>query len=423
MSFKSTDKTTIMDLPNELMLKILSKNLSNDDIGNYLDALNRGPLNDKDAQVLLSEQLIHNCKINGLLQGSKNSIINIKWSPDGKKLALFIDKKTVEILDVTYGHILNTLIHPEGGILSMAWNPDSYRIAIGSDHGQIKIWNIISGQLLKTLEGHNGRIFCLAWNPKNTDQLVSGGSGMINDKFLGKSIRIWDSITGNILKELEGDKLNTRSVAWSHDGEFIASGGFDSFVKIWRVKDGTLINTLDHDGGIIHYISWNSDDTKIVSIATHYRIKLWELNNDESGYIVKDLNNPYTRTNLYSRNDISDIVFNPDNSIMAVSYQDGYILFYKTEENFKKYSEPLKVLKCSQEIKGLVWGPKNEMIISYNNKNILKWDISDLQQTGGKKPKQKAQKHIYKGKSYTVRIGAKGGRYILVGSEKKKVYI
>ena len=53
--------------------------------------------------------------------------------------------------------------------------------------------------------------------------------------------------------------------------------------------------------------------------------------------------------------------------------------------------------------------------------DLIKKKQEDIQ-TGGKKYTTK-QYTIYNGKKYVLRIGQKGGKYILVGTDKKKIYI
>ena len=46
----------------------------------------------------------------------------------------------------------------------MAWNGDGNRLASGSDDKTIRIWDTRSGECLKTLEGHSSAVTSVAWN-------------------------------------------------------------------------------------------------------------------------------------------------------------------------------------------------------------------------------------------------------------------
>ena len=66
-------------------------------------------------------------------------------------------------------------------------------LASGSYDTTIKIWDIITGNCLKTLEGHSNSVNFLVKINENT--LASGS--------YDTSIKIWDIITGNCLKTLK----------------------------------------------------------------------------------------------------------------------------------------------------------------------------------------------------------------------------
>jgi len=54
------------------------------------------------------------------------------------------------------------------------------------------------------------------------------------------------------------------SVAFSPDGDFVASGSFDKCLHIWSVKDGSLVKTYKGSGGIFE-VCWNSAAEKVAA--------------------------------------------------------------------------------------------------------------------------------------------------------------
>ena len=48
-------------------------------------------------------------------------------------------------------------------------------------------------------------------------------------------VYVWQADTGKLLARLWGHSSYIRSIVFSSDGRFLASGGFDATVRVWRV--------------------------------------------------------------------------------------------------------------------------------------------------------------------------------------------
>jgi WD40 repeat protein len=62
--------------------------------------------------------------------------------------------------------------------------------------------------------------------------------------------RLWDAETGACLHHLTQHTQPVYSVAFSPNGELLASGSFDRNLHIWSVASGQLVRTYKGQGGI-----------------------------------------------------------------------------------------------------------------------------------------------------------------------------
>ncbi|KAK4202864.1 WD40-repeat-containing domain protein [Triangularia verruculosa] len=87
-------------------------------------------------------------------------------------------------------------------------------------------WNACT----QTLEGHRDSVWSVAFSLDG--QRVASGSG-------DKTIKIWDTVSGTCTQTLEGHGGSVWSVAFSPDGQRVASGSGDKTIKIWDAVSGT----------------------------------------------------------------------------------------------------------------------------------------------------------------------------------------
>eukprot|EP01137_Pigoraptor_chileana_P025186 Opistho-2@94276 len=86
-----------------------------------------------------------------------------------------------------------------------------------------------------TLGGHSGEVLSVAYSPDG--QTVATGSGDC-------TARVWDAATGQCKLTLSGHSDAVASVAFSPDGRTIATGSDDKTARVWDAATGQCKLTL-----------------------------------------------------------------------------------------------------------------------------------------------------------------------------------
>src|SRR5262249_50261781 len=77
------------------------------------------------------------------------------------------------------------------------------------------------------------------------------------------------------------DKTEVNGLAFSPDGERLASAGGDGAVKVWNRKTGKVIQTLDAHPDAVFSAAFHPDGKHLASVGADRQVKVWDLTSRE----------------------------------------------------------------------------------------------------------------------------------------------
>ncbi len=157
---------------------------------------------------------------------------SLAFSPDGTLLASFDIKGNIVLVEWAANHTLTNLSVPpprHGGAGVLGFSPDGSRLAIGEDYGRMSLFNWRTGAVvtMTNLTQAGEGVLALAFSP--TTALLAVGFGSI--------IRFWDADSGQPRGQITNQTGSVGALAFTADGQLLASAGSDRTIRVWSVAD------------------------------------------------------------------------------------------------------------------------------------------------------------------------------------------
>ncbi|MCM2371887.1 WD40 domain-containing protein [Aporhodopirellula aestuarii] len=163
---------------------------------------------------------------------------------------------------------------------AVAWSPDDRFLATGnvspSYGAHVQIWDAATGQRVHELATGTVGVFGIAWSPdgERLATAVSDGSVILWQASDGVELRRWQAHRG---PSSVRNWFPCMSVDWHPEGGQIASAGRDGMVRIWNPETGAQIHEFTGHSSDVNCIAWSPDGRQLASGGRDHSVRIWDL--------------------------------------------------------------------------------------------------------------------------------------------------
>nr|POE92569.1 wd40 repeat-containing protein hos15 [Quercus suber] len=122
-----------------------------------------------------------------------------------------------------------------------------------------QIWSMKQERYVHDLKDHAKEIYTIRWSPTGPGTSNPNHQLLLASASFDSTVKLWDVELGKLLYSLNGHRDPVYSVAFSPNGEYLASGSLDKSMHIWSLKENKIVKTYTSNGGIFE-VCWNKED-------------------------------------------------------------------------------------------------------------------------------------------------------------------
>lgn len=173
------------------------------------------------------------------------------FTADSSTLAQAYQLNAIRLFDTATGNLKGQIfVKGESSIADICWQ-DSNVVAIGASGDQfheIVLWNLRQQKETMRLRGpkvNTGNLVSVACHPQGKSVTMLVGDATISSPAQTSQLIAWDPNTGRRLFALGEEETGfITALQFSPDGEVLATGSKDNFVRLWKASTGSLRNVL-----------------------------------------------------------------------------------------------------------------------------------------------------------------------------------
>ncbi|MEA2205750.1 MAG: hypothetical protein QOE77_2526 [Blastocatellia bacterium] len=247
----------------------------------------------------------------------------------------------------------------------------------------VKIVNLKTKQIVTRLEAHPGEIKALAFSPDG--KLLASGS---DDRI----VRLWDAQTGSLLGALPGHTKGIEVVAFTPDGKLLFSASNDQNPKAWDVSKGEPVRSiaLMTEGiGDLSSIAFSPDGRRMVTTFST-KVGLW----DTSEWKLIET---FTTSEAHHFGDMTSCCgspalaarFDARGKLIVSGHSDGTVKVWDPQKA-PAFADPsgklIRVLNANESNESFALSPDETILVANDGTGapkVLEWSTGKLLRTLG----------------------------------------
>ncbi|XP_047525798.1 fizzy-related protein homolog [Pieris napi] len=157
-------------------------------------------------------------------------------------------------------------------VCGLKWSPDGQLLASGGNDNKLFVWSMHSPSPVQTYSAHVAAVKAIAWSPHQHGLLASGGGTA------DRCIRFWNTLTSQPMQCVDTGS-QVCNLAWSkHSSELVSTHGYSqNQILVWKYPSLTQVAKLTGHSYRVLYLALSPDGEAIVTGAGDETLRFWNV--------------------------------------------------------------------------------------------------------------------------------------------------
>jgi WD40 repeat protein len=331
-----------------------------------------------------------------------SAVYSSAFSPDGTTILTGCDDGIARLWKWQSGGAVSQLSKQPGSIFAVAFLPGGRTIVTGCADGRVRFWDTESLQGQFQALPHSSGVRTLALSPDGRIMLTDCRDG---------NARLWEVKTGRLLHCFDTSRGKLRppkphpdymfALAFSPNGQSIATGCADDRIRLWDVKTREMLGDPLEFEALSHAAAFRPTSPGLLATGgSSAFVRLWEFPR-----VV-----PHVGLPMLHRDSVFALAFSPDGRVLATGSGDNVVRFWAAETQ----APYLSVIKLPSVVWSLSFSPDGRyLLVGSGDGKARVWALA-----GGNLP---ARTLVHDAPVYSVAVGP-DGKTLLTGSRGARLW-
>jgi WD40 repeat protein len=321
------------------------------------------------------------------LTGHEDWVIRVAFTPDGQKLlsvsgnffitALPIPNlrtrdASVRLWDVNTGEQILQFGEKgqghQGAVMSLAVSADGRYAASGDTNGLIILWDITTGQEVRRMESPGDWVSSLAFTPDGSALLSALGKPSVGGSGASSTVAVlWDTATGERIRQLVGHTNVVIAAAISPDGRTALTGSADYSLRLWDLATGEELQRFIGHSDWVFGVAFSPDGRRAYSCSVDETARVWDL---MPGNLIR-------RFDTEGQTAIHSVDISRDGKLALSGHEDGAVMLWDAATGQVIRTMGEGVAGHTAAVYGVALSPDAKLAVSGDlNGHVTLWDVN-----------------------------------------------